>query len=316
MDWGKTNRIGSIEASADDPAADLPGTNATAATALLRRTFDMNRWKRTIKGIVVAGACGVGLCALAKRYKLVDRLADLAQNVEGVPFPGGRLYSFLAGRQLKSLYGEIAQEIANSEVEGKVLDIGTDMGYIPIYLATLNPSLAVVGLDISGDMVQIAEANARSEGVSGKPEFGVGDPTNLPFPGRYFDLAVSVNVLHHWSDARAVLEEAYHVLSPGGEFWIFDYRQDIPEELLAELGEKLPPHRRVLFELGPVSAARSAPGEREIVKMAGDAHFEVLSAEERSLTMFGERMPLFTKIRLRKPTVVREQQPGAPSQTR
>ncbi len=267
----------------------------------------MSTWKRTIKGLAIAGVCGVGLCALAKKMKLSERLADFAQNVEGVPFPGTRLYSFLASRQLRSLYREVADEIAESGIEGRVLDLGTNLGYIPIELARKKPSLTVVGLDTSNDMVRIAQANARSEGVNGKPEFGVGDPSSLPYPGRYFDLVVSVNVLHHWADPRAVFEEVHHVLNPGGEFWIYDYRKDIPEKLWAQLARKLLPHQRMLLQIGPVVSARAALGEEEIIRLAKEAHLEAVSSEDKCLTMFQECMPVFVKIRLRKPEVVREQ---------
>lgn len=249
----------------------------------------------------------MGLCALARKLKLSDRLADLAQNVEGVPFPGMRVYSFLASRQLRSLYREIADEIVDSGIEGKVLDLGTDLGNIPIELARKKPSLTILGIDTSSKTVQVAEANARSEGVNGKPEFTTGDPTNLPFPGRYLDLVVSVNILHHWTEPRQVFEEVHHVLNSGGEFWIYDYKKDIPAEVWAQLAEKLPAHQRILLQLGPAASSKAALGEAEIARLAQDTHFEVVSAEDKCLTLFRECMPVLTRVRLRKPDLIREQ---------
>jgi len=277
------------------PASDL----GRALTWL--RDLSMSTWKRVVKGLVIAGVCGVGLCAAAKKLKLSDRLADLAQNVEGVPFPGTRLYAFLASRQLRSLYSEIADEIADSGIEGRVLDLGTDLGYIPIELAQKKPSLTVIGIDTSGGNVRIAEANARSAGVNGKPEFGAGDPTNLPFPGRYLDLVISVNVLHHWQEPREVFEEVHHVLNSGGEFWVYDYRKDIPEEVWGELAENLPAEQRMMLQLGPAVFSKAALGQEEIVRLAQEAHFEVVSAEDKCLTIFSECVPIFVKVRLRKP---------------
>jgi ubiquinone/menaquinone biosynthesis C-methylase UbiE len=284
------------------PAADL-----ARALSWLRRNLTMSMFRRVIKGLVIGGACGVGLCAIAKKAKLSDRIVDFAQNVEGVPFPGTRLYAFLASRQLRSLYREIADEIADSGIEGKVLDLGTDLGYVPIELARKKPSLAVIGIDTSSDMVQIAEANARSEGVNGKPEFGVGDPTNLPFPGRYFDLVVSINVLRQWAEPRAVFAEVHHILNSHGEFWVYGYKKDIPRELWLELADKLPAHQRVLLQLGPAISSKAALGEDEIIRLAQEAHFEVVSTEDKCLTMFHECMPVFVKVRLKKPELIREQ---------
>lgn len=287
--------------------ARLPGDELAKALYWLRHNFNMGTLKQVIKGMVIGGVCGVGLCALATKAKLSDRISNLAQNVEGVPFPGTRLYAFLASRQLRSLYREIADEVADSGIEGRVLDLGTDLGYVPIELAKKKPSLTVMGVDTSGDMVQIAEANARSEGVNGKPDFSVGDPTNLPFPGRYFDLVVSVNLLHQWTEPQAVFTEVNYILNPGGEFWIYGYKKDIPRELWSELAEDLPPHQRVLFQVGPAVSSKAALSEDEMVRLAQEAHFEVVSVEDKCLTMFHECMPVFVRVRLKKPDLVREQ---------
>ena len=305
---GRTIALDGMRSGACTESLPRPANIATARRVLdlILGYLSMSRLTRTIKGLAIAGACGVGLCALAKKLRLGDRIAEFAQNVEGVPFPGTRIYSFLASRQFRLLYREIAEEIVESGIDGRVLDLGTDMGYLPIELALLKPSVAVVGIDTSGDMAQIAQANARSEGLNGQAEFGTGDPTSLPFPGRYFDLVVSVNVLRHWGEPQKVLEEFYHVLSPGGELWVYDYKRDIPATLWARLSEQLQAHQRMLLQIGPMTAARNALREDEMLRMAEEAHFEKLSSEDKCLTMFDECMPVFTLVKLRKPQTGRD----------
>ncbi len=263
----------------------------------------MSMLGKTIKGLAVAGICGVGLCALAERTRLTERLSRLAQSVEGVPFPGTGLYPFLAGREFRRLYTAVAEQMVGSGIRGRVLDLGTGLGYIPIDLARMEPTLAAHGIDSSPEMIRIARANAFSEGVGRKPQFGVGNPMRMPFPGRFFDLVVSVNILGHWIEPRKVLQEIYHVLKLGGEFWGYDFRKDIPRETWSNLREKLPSLERLLLQVSPTASGGASIGEAAFVQMAREAHFEVVSVEETSLPAPDEPMPLFVRVRLRRPNL-------------
>ena len=274
--------------------------------ALVRRDGNMSITKKTIKAGIITGVCGLGLCALARKLKLSNRIADFAQNMQAVPFPGTRLYAFLASRQLRPLYSEVAEEIIRSGLDGRILDLGTGPGYLPIEIAQSKPSLSVVGMDPSGDMVRIAQAGARAAGVNKRLEFVPGDPTSLPFPGRYFDLVVSVNVLHHWADPHAVFEEVHHVLTPGGEFWIYDFKKDAPPDAWEELQKRLPIYLRPLLQLGPVASSKAAYPEEQLLEMAAATHFEDPTVEPRSLTLFGRAMPVFMRLRMRKPDQARD----------
>lgn len=256
---------------------------------------------KTIKGMAIAGVCGLGLCAVAKRTRLAERLARLAQSVEGVPFPGTELYPFLAGREFRPLYAAVAEEIVSSEIRGRVLDLGTGLGYIPIELSRRRPELTVHGIDSSPEMIRVARVNARSERAGRKPQFAVGNPKRMPFPGRFFDLVVSVNILDQWDEPCEVLQEIYHVLRIGGEFWGYDFKKDISKETWSKFGEKLPSLERLLLQVGPAASQRIALGETDFVQLAREAHFEVVSVEEKSLPAPDEPLPLFVRVKLRKP---------------
>lgn len=263
--------------------------------------FNMGNLKKTLKAGIVAGVCGLGLCALAKKLNLPSRIAELAHSVEAVPFPGTRLYSFLAAKQLRPMYAVIAEEIASGEQFERILDLGTGPGYLPVEIALRNPAARVSGIDESRDMVQIANANAHASRVTRSVEFSMGDPTDLPFPGRYFDLAVSVNVLHHWKEPLAIFEEVFHVLVPGGQFWIYDYRRDVPQEAWESLRGKLSLVLRTVLLFGPVASSRAAYTKDDLLKMAEQTHFEGPKVEEVTLPLFGHPMPAFNLLKLHKP---------------
>lgn len=261
--------------------------------------------KKTIKAGIAAGVCGTGLCSLSRKLKLSNRLVDFAHNIEAVPFPGTQLYSFLASKQLRTLYAAIADEIVAPGKHKRILDLATGPGFLPIEIAKHDKDAVISGLDESPDMIPIAEANANAYQLGKSVEFMFGDPTNLPFPGRYFDLVVSVNVLHHWPKPLLVFEEVYHILQPGGEFWIYDFKRDVPKELWEELEKGLPFYLRLPFVVGPVASSKAAYSKTDLLDLASQTHFEVIDFEDRTYTIFGKAMSVFNRLRLRKSNQIR-----------
>lgn len=259
--------------------------------------------KKAVKVALVAGVVGIGLHAVSRKLKLPSRIADFAHSVEGVPFPGTKLYSFLAAREFVSMYKAIADDILTGDHFERILDIGTGVGYLPIELAQKGLGISIVGMDQSPEMTRIANANARAFGVDKTVQLATGDPANLPFPGRYFDLVVAVLVLHHWKDPSAVFEEVFHVLKPGGQFWIYDYRKNVPEEIWDTLLSKLSWLQKTLLLFGPIPSSKAAYEKQQVLVLAKRFHFEEIETEEIALPLFEKAMPVFNRFRFRKPQV-------------
>lgn len=100
-----------------------------------------------------------------------------------------------------------------SPVSGKsILDLGCGAGETSVYFA-LNGA-QVDALDISPEMVAVAERLAQKHGVSLKLHTGVAE--NLPFKDGAFDLVFGNGVLHH-VDLIPALKEIRRVLKPGGK---------------------------------------------------------------------------------------------------
>jgi ubiquinone/menaquinone biosynthesis C-methylase UbiE len=100
-----------------------------------------------------------------------------------------------------------------------VLEIGCGTGNYLIEIAG-RIGTACAGVDPSREMLSVAVANAalladhraRSSDVS----FVRGAAELLPFPDHAFDLAYSVDVVHHIEDRNAAWSEMWRVLRPGG----------------------------------------------------------------------------------------------------
>ncbi|MGF1992263.1 MAG: class I SAM-dependent methyltransferase [Nostoc sp. ZfuVER08] len=104
-----------------------------------------------------------------------------------------------------------------------VLDIGCGTGELERLLLTDYPNLKIVGVDISEQMLAIAENKC-----SGYPQvsFQVASSSALPFPNNSFDVIVSASAFHYFSEPLAALIEMKRVLKPNGKVVILDWCKD------------------------------------------------------------------------------------------
>lgn len=118
---------------------------------------------------------------------------------------------------------------------GRILDIGTGPGQIPMLLAERLPDVTIVGVDLSEQMLRLAERRRVQSAHRARIEFRIADAKNLPFPSASFDVVASNTILHHISDPRLFLSEAWRVLKPGGTFLIRDLFRPPTAERASEL---------------------------------------------------------------------------------
>ena len=172
-------------------------------------------------------------------------LRDILAGIEpeAIPYPLSRVYAILAGgRMFGDFYRIVAGQVVEKLHAGRVLDIGTGPGKLPILIASDNPMLRVTGLDLSADMVKIASEEAQRQGLK-NVEFRQGNASELPFPDREFDLVLTTLSFHHWKQPEKGLDEIYRVLREGGEAWIYDVPRDFNKTMFAymEAQVRLPP---------------------------------------------------------------------------
>jgi SAM-dependent methyltransferase len=113
----------------------------------------------------------------------------------------------------------------------KVLDVGCGLGLMAIGVAKRLKTGKVTAIDdwkaggVSGQSVEAAKENAKSEGVADRVRFEAGDERKLVYPANQFDVVVSVAALHRLADdheREQALREMLRVLKPGGRLLIFD----------------------------------------------------------------------------------------------
>lgn len=137
------------------------------------------------------------------------------------PFAGNeicRLYDEHAKSYMMPVYRHLARKIAQKKSTGfRILDIGTGSGLLAIELArVLNRDFQITGIDISEDMLDLAQKNIDQAGLSRKIMLKVSSSSAIPFPDKSFDIVISNASLHHWANPQAIFSEIKRVTATGG----------------------------------------------------------------------------------------------------
>lgn len=214
-------------------------------------------------GQQVASCCGGGGCGEAatipeKAKDFISR--DLYSQAELGELP--------LAAHLASLGCGNPTALAQLNAGEVVLDLGSGGG-IDVLLSArrVGPPGYVYGLDMTEEMLQLAEKNQAEAGLT-NVEFLKGEIESIPLPDNTVDVIISNCVINLSANKDSVLREAFRVLKPGGRFAVSDIVVDgaLPKEVRDDL----------LAWSGCVAGALSVGDYR--MKLA-NAGFEAISIE-------------------------------------
>ncbi|MFP3910625.1 MAG: ubiquinone/menaquinone biosynthesis methyltransferase [Desulfobacteraceae bacterium] len=132
---------------------------------------------------------------LSGRYDLMNRLISLGQDRRWRRALLKRAgFSRIAARQ------------------GRVLDVGTGTGRIPMEALGPYPGLRVTGADFSPGMIHQGKRRCPDPRIS----WCSADALQLPFREATFDAVTSAYLMRNVSDPKYAFEEQFRVVKPGG----------------------------------------------------------------------------------------------------
>ena len=195
---------------------------------------------------------------------------------ERIPWFAADMYGQIAATTFTSYYQRVSSEIVAEVNCGRILDIGTGPGYLPIEIARKTPAITIDGIDLSKKMTQMATRNAEEAGVSARVHFEVGNANGLRFDDNSYDMVISTGAFHAWKKPVRVLNECWRVLKPGGEAWIYDPAGSSSEGLRQE--RKLTISELIALKWGSLTSRIAAPYTLEqayaIVRASKFKHYE------------------------------------------
>ncbi|MFX1411607.1 MAG: class I SAM-dependent methyltransferase [Promethearchaeota archaeon] len=130
-------------------------------------------------------------------------------------------------------YKPFAKRVVNSInhflLEGypKILDIGCGPGLLLFEIKKIIPNVKLIGIDSSEQMLDIAREKAEQNKIVGL-ELKKGFAEDIPLSNEDVEVAVCLNCLHDFKDARKTIEQVYRILRKGGLFILKDKNGAFP----------------------------------------------------------------------------------------
>ncbi|MEX2216355.1 MAG: class I SAM-dependent methyltransferase [Phycisphaeraceae bacterium] len=171
---------------------------------------------------------------------------------------------------------------------GRMLDLGTGPGHIPIMVAQEIGDASVMALDLSKNMLELAKEKLAAVALGDRVEFHLADVKDLPFDDRAFDVVFSNTILHHIPEPVEMLREAWRVLKPDGILLIRDLYRPPDEATLDALVQqhvgRESEHARKMFR-DSLCAALTPDELRAAANAAGMQGVEVVIDTDRHMSL-------------------------------
>lgn len=114
------------------------------------------------------------------------------------------------------------------QADARLLDLGCGTGLELGFYWKRNPTAEVTGIDLAEDMLKVLKEKFPDKALTTR----CGSYFDLPFEKEYYDAAVSVESLHHFTKAQKepLYREIHQALKWGGYFILTDYFAETEEQ--------------------------------------------------------------------------------------
>lgn len=156
------------------------------------------------------------------------KLAEQAQNPKG--WFGRHIISRIFNKKNMDME-QIGMDQMNPVNDDHILEIGFGNGRLLSELAPAVKNGKVCGIDISGDMVDMAKRRNNRWIKRGLVDIRKASVSDIPFENSSFDKIFTANTIYFWPDTKTGLNEIKRVLKPGGQFYCAVRSKEFMESL-------------------------------------------------------------------------------------
>ncbi|MFR6234122.1 MAG: class I SAM-dependent methyltransferase [Blautia sp.] len=126
------------------------------------------------------------------------------------------------GKHARNLYQHVIDTLSTLQFSN-VLDVGCGTGEILSAIGALYPTVSLLGIDISQEMLK----QAKSKEIDNVKLY-LGDAEHLPFENARFNVLICTDSFHHYPKPQRAIDEFYRVLQNNGHILLADFWKPFP----------------------------------------------------------------------------------------
>jgi ubiquinone/menaquinone biosynthesis C-methylase UbiE len=181
-------------------------------------------------------------------------------------------------------------ELAGGIPEAEALDLGTGPGDIPVRVARVLPGWNITAVDVSPEMLDVAEQAIAAAGLDDRIGLLQADAKATGLGAGSFDVILSNSILHHINATGAFWNELRRLAKPGAVLLLRDLaRPDSREAARAVVDEHAADETTLLKEefFRSLLAAYTVGEVKEQLRTAGLTGLVVEQVTDRHLDVHG-----------------------------
>jgi SAM-dependent methyltransferase len=125
------------------------------------------------------------------------------------------------------MYSGLLHDFKTFNRTGRYLEVGAGPCTLTALVAEINPEIHITTIDISADMVEVANEYVKEKKLDDRITCLVGDVQDEDMMKGLgtFDLVYSAYSMHHWADREKSLRNIWNAVAEGGMMYIYDLRR-------------------------------------------------------------------------------------------
>ncbi|MEA2095451.1 MAG: class I SAM-dependent methyltransferase [Candidatus Cloacimonadota bacterium] len=158
---------------------------------------------------------------------MLERIIESYQNEVFTGMENARKYAEESEKSSKMRFRGFLKKIDKLNIKGNYLEIGAGSGTLAAMIAKRNKDIDITAIEISADMITVANEYIKKESVETQISFIEGNIEDDELSGNLgkFDLVYSTFSLHHWKNPEKAIKKILQYVKEDGVLLIYDLKR-------------------------------------------------------------------------------------------